>query len=191
MKKTWKLILAAVISVALFVGVYFLYDALKDKYAPEPFSEKTQDTQTGETEASDAYKAPDFTVLDANGNTVKLSDYLGKPVVLNFWASWCYYCKEEMPDFNKAYHDEPDISFLMVNVTDGSQETIDSAKKFIEDSGYDFPVFYDTELNAASAYGASGLPMTVFINSKGELVTYASGMLSAEDLSKGIEMIKD
>lgn len=199
-KLKWVIIPAA--AVVLFVGVYFLYDNLKDKYAPDQFS----DFQANEQDESDEpsvtsddssqedeidYSAPDFTVLDADENSVKLSDYFGKPIVLNFWASWCYYCKEEMPDFNQAYLDNSDIQFMMVNVTDGSQETLSSAKKFIEDSEFEFPVFYDTELDAAITYGASGLPMTVFINKDGELVTYARGLLSAENLQKGIELIKD
>ncbi len=199
-KLKWVIIAAA--AVVLFVGVYFLYDNLKDKYAPDQFS----DFQANEQDESDEpsvtsddssqedeidYSAPDFTVLDADENSVKLSDYFGKPIVLNFWASWCYYCKEEMPDFNQAYLDNSDIQFMMVNVTDGSQETLSSAKKFIEDSEFEFPVFYDTELDAAITYGASGLPMTVFINKDGELVTYARGLLSAENLQKGIELIKD
>lgn len=199
-KLKWVIIAAA--AVVLFVGVYFLYDNLKDKYAPDQFS----DFQANEQDESDEpsvtsddssqedeidYSAPDFTVLDADENSVKLSDYFGRPIVLNFWASWCYYCKEEMPDFNQAYLDNSDIQFMMVNVTDGSQETLSSAKKFIEDSEFEFPVFYDTELDAAITYGASGLPMTVFINKDGELVTYARGLLSAENLQKGIELIKD
>ena len=190
MKKYGKLIIIAIVSVALFIGAYFLYGVLKENYTPDLFSDKSTDTQTDDSETAAEQTAPDFTVLDENGNKVKLSDYFGKPVILNFWASWCYYCKEEMPDFNEAYHNNPDIQFLMVNVTDGKQETISSAKKFIEDSGYDFPVFYDTELNASTAYGASGLPMTVFIGKNGNLVTYARGMLSAENLGKGIDLLK-
>lgn len=199
-KLKWVIIPAA--AVVLFVGVYFLYDNLKDKYAPDQFSDfqaNEQDESNDPSVTSDDssqedeidYSAPDFTVLDADENSVKLSDYFGKPIVLNFWASWCYYCKEEMPDFNQAYLDNSDIQFMMVNVTDGSQETLSSAKKFIEDSEFEFPVFYDTELDAAITYGASGLPMTVFINKDGELVTYARGLLSAENLQKGIELIKD
>lgn len=134
--------------------------------------------------------APDFTVLDKDGNKVKLSDYFGKPIVLNFWASWCYYCTVEMPDFEAAYKNNPDIQFLMVNVTDGDSETVDSAKKFINQNGYSFPVFFDTELEAASTYGASGLPMTFFIAANGELTAYASGMLDAKNLEYGINMIK-
>lgn len=191
MKKYGKLLIIVIVSVVLFIGACFLYGVLKENYAPDLFSDRSTDTQTDDQETAADQTAPDFTVLDENGNKVKLSDYFGKPVILNFWTSWCYYCKEEMPDFNEAYHNNPDIQFLMVNVTDGKQETISSAKKFIEDSGYDFPVFYDTELNAATAYGASGLPMTVFIGKDGKLVTYARGMLSAENLGRGIGLLKN
>lgn len=194
MKKYGKLMIILIVSAALFTGVYFLYEALKDNYAPDPFavtpSNTTPDDSETDADSVDS-TAPDFTVLDDNGNEVKLSDYFGKPIILNFWASWCYYCKEEMPDFNTAYNDNPDIQFFMVNVTDGNQETLTSAKKFIEDAGYDFPVFYDTELTAAAAYGAMGLPMTFFIDKDGNPVAYANGMLSAENLNKGIELIKD
>ena len=176
-KKYGKLLIIAIVSVVLFIGAWFLYGVLKENYAPDLFSDRSTDTQTDDQETAADQTAPDFTVFDENGNKVKLSDYFGKPVILNFWASWCYYCKEEMPDFNEAYHNNPDIQFLMVNVTDGKQETISSAKKFIEDSGYDFPVFYDTELDAATAYGASGLPMTVFIGKDGKLVTYALSLI--------------
>ena len=95
-----------------------------------------------------------------------------------------------MPDFNAAYHDNPDIQFMMINVTDGMQETMEAAKSYIEKHGFDFPVFYDTTLQAANTYGASGLPMTIFIDRNGYPVTYANGMLTAENLKIGLDMIK-
>lgn len=191
MRKYGKLILIVIISVALFIGVCFLYEALKESYAPDAFPEQSPNIKKKDSRPTVDSSAPDFTVLDENGSEVKLSDFFGKPIVLNFWASWCYYCKEEMPDFNAAYCANPDIQFLMVNVTDGSRETISSAKNFIRNSGYSFPLFFDTELSAAAAYGASGLPMTVFIDKDGNLVTYVSGMLSAQNLNKGIELLKN
>ena len=190
MKKSVKWIAIVIILAAAFVGIYFLYRTLSEKYAPEQFSEVRESVRQEEVEDVADYKAPDFTVYDENGGEVKLSDYTGKPVVLNFWASWCYYCKEEMPYFDDACKQYPDVQFLMVNVTDGSQETMESAREFLEDSGYEFPVAYDTDLDAASAYGVTGLPMTVFIDREGNLVTYASGMLSGENLERGIGMIK-
>ena len=193
MKKTAKWILAAAIATAAFVGIYFLYGTLKDRYAPEQFAEVSESTGTGrqESEEETGTAAPDFTVLDENGEAVSLSDYAGKPIVLNFWASWCYYCKVEMPDFDEAYQNHSEIQFMMVNVTDGSQETMESAQNFLAEAGYEFPVFFDTELDAAMTYGATGLPMTVFIDAEGNLVTYARGMLKAEQLEQGIGMISE
>ncbi len=189
MKKSVKWIVIVLIAAAAFVCVYFIYQNLKEKYTPAQFSEVTQSDQQEEMDDPDENEAPDFTVYDENGQAVNLSDYFGKPVVLNFWASWCYYCKEEMPYFNEAYMNYPDVQFLMINVTDGNQETMESAGAFLEENDYAFPVLYDTDLDAACTYGAYGLPMTVFIDRDGNIVTYANGMLSRENLEKGIRMI--
>ena len=134
--------------------------------------------------------ALDFTVYDTDGNAVKLSDFYGKPIVLNFWASWCGPCKSEMPDFQKACTDlEGEVQFLMVNMTDGSRETLDTAKAFLADSGYTFLVFFDTDTDAAIKYSVYALPTTYFINAEGNLVAYAKQALSADVLQMGIEMI--
>ena len=190
MKKSTKLIITALICVAIFVGIYFLYGVLKENYTPNQFSDVTQNTSkvTDEYESEQVdTKAKDFKVFDENGNEVKLSDFFGKPIVLNFWATWCYYCREEMPDFNDAYHNNPDVQFLMVNVTDGRRETVFSAKQYVDDSDFDFTVLYDKNLDATTTYGAWGLPMTVFIDKDGNYVNHASGMLDAENLKRGID----
>ena len=128
-------------------------------------------------------------MLDANGNSVKLSDYKGKPVVLNFWATWCYYCKMEMPDFNKAYKNYPEVQFLMVNATDGVRETVDKAKTYAENSGFSFDVFYDTKLDAVRKFYVTSFPSTFFIDKDGNIVAKGSGALDYESIIKGIEMI--
>ena len=136
-------------------------------------------------------KAPDFTVTDYDGNKVMLSDFQGTPVVLNFWATWCGYCKQEMPDFDAAYAEHPDVQFLMVNATDGVQETVETAKSYIEEQGFSFPVFFDTDNEASRAYYITGLPATFFIDKNGCLVARGSGMLDAETLEQGIVIITD
>ncbi len=144
-----------------------------------------------DADSSADYTAPDFTVLDYEGHPVKLSDYRGRPVVLNFWATWCGYCKMEMPDFDWAYAEYPDVQFLMVNVTDGKQETVTTAKAYVEEEGYTFPVFFDTKLEAVNAYGVSAFPTTFFIDAAGQLVTYRQGMLDRDTLKTGIGMIRE
>ena len=151
-------------------------------------SQSSQSSQ--EEEAPELTPAPDFTVYDKEGNEVHLSDFVGKPIVLNFWASWCSPCKSEMPDFNQAYLDYgEEVQFLMVNMTDGSRETVESASAFIEEQGYEFPVFYDTDYDAALTYGAYALPTTYFIDAEGYGVAWAQSALSAENLQKGLDMI--
>jgi thiol-disulfide isomerase/thioredoxin len=149
----------------------------------------TATTTTAPKPQTKPFNAPDFTVLDYNGNEVNLSDFAGKPIVLNFWATWCYYCKAEMADFNKAYANHPEVQFLMVNATDGERETIASAKKYVEQNGYDFNVFFDVNSDAVNTYGITGFPTTYFIDKDGNLIARGVGMLDYETLEQGIGMI--
>ena len=153
-------------------------------------TEATNDTESPDTQKRAESLAPDFTVFDYEGNKVNLSDYQGKPVVLNFWASWCYYCKVEMPDFNEARALYPDVTFLMINATDGVEETLESAKKYIESNEFELTFLFDTQLDAVMTYGISSFPQTFFIDAEGYLIARGSGMLDLATLERGIEMIR-
>jgi thiol-disulfide isomerase/thioredoxin len=135
--------------------------------------------------------AKDFTVIDIDGKEVSLSDFKGKPVVVNFWASWCPPCKEEMPYFNEVYKELGDeVQFMMVDLVDGSRETVDTAKAFIKDNGYEFPVFFDTDQDAAIAYGVYSIPTSIFIDAEGKVVKAITGTMTKADLLEEIENIR-
>jgi len=132
--------------------------------------------------------AADFTVYDGDGKEVHLSDFAGKPVVLNFWASWCVPCKKEMPDFNEKYLEYgDDIQFLMIDFT--IDDKIEDAKGFVSEMGYEFPVYFDTYGNASSVYEVFALPTTVFIDADGYIIERYRGTISEETLQSGIDKI--
>ena len=190
MYKTLKMVLLVLIFVALLMGAKRLYETLGSQVQMDTLAtQATQPVEAGETEPA-KQPAPDFTVYDAEGNAHKLSDFRGKPVILNFWATWCGYCKMEMPDFNEKYQEYgEEVHFLMVNVTDGAQETVETASAFVAEEGYSFPVYYDTGLEAASAYNTSGLPVTYFIDAEGNFAAWQQGMLTADTLQKGLDIL--
>ena len=127
--------------------------------------------------------APDFTVLDKDGNTVRLSEKFGKPIVINFWATWCPPCKQELPDFDKLCKEYGDrVVFMMVNLTDGYRDTVDGTKRFVSGKGYTFPVYFDTKDNAASAYNVSSIPQTTFIDANGNVYKTRIGAMSEATL---------
>ena len=96
----------------------------------------------------------------------------------------------EMPDFEAKYLELGDkVQFMMINVTDGSRETVDSASDFMAKQGYSFPVFYDTGHDAATTYGIYSLPVTYFIGADGYAVAQATGAINEEILQQGIDMI--
>ena len=145
---------------------------------------------TGDSEEVPVYPAPDFTFYHLDGSEAKLSDYFGKPMVLNFWSSNCGPCRSEMPDFQRAYEELGDaVNFVMVNVTDGYWDTVDSASSYVAEEGFTFPVFYDTDNHAAYTYGITGLPTTFFLSAEGNLVAGRSGAMSYDILMGGIDFI--
>jgi peroxiredoxin len=133
----------------------------------------------------------DFEAIDKDGNTVKLSDFVGKPIVLNFWATWCPYCVVEMPAFDKASKELSDVTFLMLNATSSEGESLAKAKSFIQQNGYEFPVLYDTRGEATRAFGISSYPMTFFIDSDGVVRLYAEGRISYDTIISALERLKD
>ena len=196
MKNKVILLVVGLAMVVLLAVATIFYEDLSAQFGADTLTTTQQPTQeSGEAPSSDSDEkppvaAPDFTVEDADGNAVSLSDYIGKPVVVNFWASWCGPCKSEMPAFQQAWETYGDqVEFLLINLTDNQQETVASAKKFLAATAYTFPVYFDTQLSGAMAYGVVGIPATYFIDAQGYVVAGANSALDYDTLAYGISLI--
>jgi len=134
-------------------------------------------------------RAPQFTMLDINYNTVQLSDFYGKPIVLNFWASWCTACMRSSPIFNTLHQERQemisDFHLLMVNILCGSRETRETLDYYLFSNNYTFPVFLDTQSGFRN-FGVTGIPTTIFICAHGYIVPVYERMLDIESINNGI-----
>ncbi len=205
MKKRFLLLVLIIATLIFAVSCKALYDDLASSYAPNNIEtmpttttttpsitssqEPNEDNPAEDNPPAPVWNGPNFTVLDKDGNEIKLSDLAGKPIVLNFWATWCGYCVQEMPDFQTAYEKYPDVQFVMVNVTDGYYETITSAKSFVAEKGFTFPVYFDTKSSATSAFDVNAYPQTFFIDAQGNIVAKARGAISLSNLEYGISLL--
>lgn len=150
-----------------------------------------------EKNTSNTIPAFDFTLTDQYGNTHTLSDYKGKVVFLNFWATWCPPCRSEMPDIEELYqeygYNEKDIIILGVAnpVSDEYPNNSDVTKKeiikFLEDNNYTFPVVFDETGDLLRDYYISAFPTTFFINKEGNIFGYVPGALSKDMMMNAIE----
>ncbi|ALS34744.1 hypothetical protein PTRA_b0227 [Pseudoalteromonas translucida KMM 520] len=135
------------------------------------------------TFAASIYKAgvelPQSAVYNLRGKEVDLQSFKGKPVVINFWASWCPPCRKEMPVLQAAQKNNPNIAFVFVN----QGEDLFTVQKFINAEQLDLQnVFFDQNSNVSRESGAAGLPTTLFYSSDGKLVTSHMGELSHASL---------
>lgn len=120
-------------------------------------------------------EAPPFSLPSLSGKTVSLSDYRGKWVFVNFWATWCGPCVIEMPALNNMFHEFKGEKFDMVAISIDDVD-IKAVEKFVNDLKVDFTVLYDDKKDVQKAYGIRSVPMTFMINPNGAVVAKANGM---------------
>lgn len=195
------LLLVALLALVLAAAVWG-YPKLVERYeadrlaaTPSPAPSPAAAGADGAPDATAAPEptpiaAPDFTVYDAEGAGVHLSDFAGRPVVLNFWATRCGPCRAELPAFDEAYRTYGDrIAFMMINLTDGVQETQEGVRDFLAENGFAFPVYYDLDSAAAMTYGVYSIPVTAFVDAEGMFLGGYIGTLSEETLNAALERL--
>ena len=161
--------------------------------ASETSTEEESGASETETEENKLLPAVDFTLTDQFGNTHTLSDYKGKTIFLNFWATWCPPCRAEMPDIQKVYETydtEGDDALIVLGVAApgyGNEKDEEGIKEFLSENGYTYPVLMDTDAELFTAYGIYSYPTTFMIDRDGNVFGYASGQLSEDTMKSIIE----
>lgn len=173
LQKNHLILIAIVAIIVVSIGAIELR---KPGQSPISNSDKNVGIGIGKT-------APDFELQDLSGKKVKLSDYRGKNVVLNFWASWCPPCKKEMPEFQRLYTENSDILVVIgVNL----QESKENAESFVKKLDLTFPILLDPNAQVKDMYNVFTQPVTYFIDVNGKIIDKKFGELTNEELNEKV-----
>lgn len=175
----------AIIAV-LILAVWGIYDYTKNQTETSNQQQTTEESEVGIKKGN---KAPDVELLNLNGKPVKLSDFVGKKVILNYWATWCPPCRAEMPHMEKFYKDnEKDVVVLAVNLTNTEQNR-DNVSDFVKDFGLTFPIVMDEEGDVSSTYQVIAYPTSYIIDSQGIIQDIFQGAINYDIMEKAISKI--
>ncbi len=177
-KKRWIFFL--IVALVIGVSVYLLWpqpEEIRVNAANTQNLEESKETPLPNIGVFSGNKAMDFTLEDADGNVVSLSDFYGRPIVLNFWATWCSPCKAEMPYMEKIWREYQekgsDLVYLLVNVG----ESVETVQGFYEKNFFTMPVVYDKNSRIFTRYLFRGIPGTLFIDREGVIKARYNEML--------------
>lgn len=131
--------------------------------------------------------APVFSLEGLNGETISLEDYQGKYVMINFWATWCGFCEEEMPDLQTFANSNEDLVVIAVNVG----EKKDLVEKYVSENNLELNIALDPDSEIAKTYYISSFPTSIFIDRSGKLIGGVQGMMTLENMEQVLEFVKE
>lgn len=169
-----NLIIFSIISVLLFSACIV------------PNTSKTPSDFQG-SEKDNATAASDFELKSIDGDIVRLADFKGKPVVINFFTTWCTYCDKELPYFLSIKEEYADkVTFMFIDV----QESVSDVKAYMDKKGYDnFSPLLDSDGSVSRAYGVNGYPNTVIVDADGNIAGVYRGMIKEDVLKNAVENV--
>ena len=208
--KKYSFILWIIIFVLVIGGGYYFTEKFGGKESPDPIVDVPQEEDTEgeensppvaeEAPVADAISelkvktpfTPEFTVVNNEGEEVSISEFKGKKVIINFWASWCPPCVEEMPEFQILHNelDPEETVLLAINLTDGQRETKTLANNFLAENNLDMNVLYDTQGNAFYEFNVSSIPQTFFLDEEGTVQYSILGMTNKTVLDAVLERME-
>ena len=178
-------LLCGLVGASIFV--WSSYDKFVNQQPPPPAVTSPKASAQTAKSAQKGQEAPDFTLTGNKGETLQLSAFRGKKVILNFWATWCPPCKAESPEFEKFYEDNKDqnVVILSVNLTSEEREKGD-VENFIHKYHLTYPVALDLNREASGLYRISAIPTTYLIDSSGILQQKFVGQISYDALAEAV-----
>jgi len=187
MKITLRLIPIIALTAILSSGLAIAGCSTNPESPSRPGS-ATPSTPPQVTGTGIGYLATDFTLQGLDGQTFSLSNMRGKPVLLNFWATWCGPCRSEMPLLQQVYEEysSQGLIFVAVNIAENPAQV----ERFMQDNGLTIPVLLDTKAKVASTYNISGIPTTLFIDKDGIIKDKRIGAFTNKsEIEQGLKRI--
>jgi len=169
----------ALLVFSIISGLVLPYMQNKDNSAIGP----------GRLQQEEKITVPNFQFTDGEGNTVDFDNFKGKPVVINFWGTWCPWCVEEMGDFNRLVGEYGDkVNFLFLDVAGNREETPRKVEKYLSDNGYDnITSYYDSMGQGCYMFGLNSFPVTVYVDKDGCLYDAAIGLTNYDSVKQIVD----